>query len=50
MKAKLSRVLRTKIDNGEVKILFIPFKLKAIETAFDNFGVNDAHDKSNGVY
>lgn len=47
---QLPPVLKTRINNKQGKFLFIPFKLKAIKTAVDNFGVNDLTDKGNDVY
>jgi hypothetical protein len=50
LKDKLPKVLKTRIDRNQAKVLFIPFKLKAVKKAFANFGVNDTTDKTNGVY
>jgi hypothetical protein len=50
LKDKLPKVLQSRIAANQAKVLFIPFKLKAIKRAFDGFGVNDTTDKSNDVY
>lgn len=36
---KLTKILFQKMKEGKVKALFIPFKLKAIKIAIDNFNI-----------
>jgi hypothetical protein len=47
---KLPKILQTRINEKKIKVLAIPFKLKAIKRAFESFGVNDTTDKSNEIY
>jgi hypothetical protein len=46
----LPTVLKERINNKTAKVIFIPFKLKAIKAAFENFGVNEIDGKDNDVY
>jgi hypothetical protein len=46
----LPTVLKSAIQNRTAKVLFIPFKMKAIKRAFAEFGVNDTTGKDNDIY
>lgn len=50
MKDKLPKSLKDRIKKNECKILFIPYKLKAVKKAFEDFGVNTVKGKTNGIY
>lgn len=50
MKAKLPKSLQDRIKENKCKILFIPYKRKAIDAAFKAFGVNQTKDKTNDIY
>lgn len=50
MKNKLPKSLKDRVENKECKILFIPYKVKAVKRAFEDFGVNEMKDKNNGIY
>lgn len=50
LKSKLPYSLQRHIKDNKTKILFIPFKLNAIDKAIKQFGVNQLTSYSNGVY
>ncbi|EFF62518.1 conserved hypothetical protein [Turicibacter sanguinis PC909] len=50
IKSKLPKSLQKHIKNNECKILFIPFKMKAIKKAFQDFGVNQVKEMYNNTY
>lgn len=50
MKNKLPKSLKDRVEKNECKILFIPYKVKAVKKAFEDFGVNAVKEKNNGIY
>lgn len=50
MKNKLPKTLQDIVNNKECKILFVPFKMKAIAKSIKDFGVNQVKDKENDIY
>ena len=50
MKEKLPKKLKDIVNNKECKILFVPFKMKAIAKAIKDFGINQVKDKENNIY
>lgn len=50
MKNKLPKSLKDRVEKNGCKILFIPYKVKAVKKAFEDFGVNVVKEKNNDVY
>lgn len=50
MKKKLPKKLQDIVNDKDCKILFVPFKMKAIAEAIKDFGVNQVKDKENDIY
>ena len=50
LKYQLPRSLQKHIENNQCKVLFIPFKVRAIDCAIRQFGVNQITSYANGVY
>ena len=50
LKYQLPRSLQKHIRDNNCKVLFIPFKVRAIDRAIKQFGVNQVSSYSNNVY